>query len=295
MEQPIEGTEQLQTQIGVNNIARLEYGNHGCIIKYISDQYYNIGDRVDIEHSLRTTFNFKELVFDVRGAWYVISRANAFYMNKFYYLLIRGSPTLCQYGEGEVMRNDEAADLFDIVDLKMSDQFFYITFTPGVRRYYTLVKALHRVRRYHIPIFYPDGGIRLVNIYHADKAFYDNPLLVEVVNKLKYPGNSKPIFDRQSNYELAASISDEYAVTEFFEEPGTVFMMPKQGENLGVSNVTINKRYILITKCIVTLEQQKHKGTIYFVEYMDKQLFGEYDEYHSRRASGGGEPSAVPI
>ncbi len=201
----------------------LQFGTEGAFLSVTlklesnNTKSYVIGDRYNIDflHIKHKTFG----EYDLSGAWYIYDIS---YNGPSPYVitlrLIRNGSKLCLLGDGTSISASQVETLYGIKNYKTNDDF-YITLRTDKTNYYSIVRAAFRLKFQTLPIFMPDGSLKLVN-------FYDRPIVEPLLYHSVTAEKTKLSFQKGSvgleEYPTATYILDYFEIYNLYYPPGTI-------------------------------------------------------------------------
>jgi len=202
---------------------QLQFGTEGAFLSVTlkietnKTKSYVIGDRYNIDFLSIKSQTFGE--YDLSGAWYIYDISfNGPSPYVITLRLIRNGSKLCFMGDGTSISVSQVESLYGIKNYKASDDF-YITLRTDKTNYYSIVRAAFRLKFQSLPIFMPDGSVKLVN-------FYDRPIVEPFLYQSVTAEKAKLSFQKGSvgleEYPTATYILDYFEIYNIFYPAGTI-------------------------------------------------------------------------
>jgi len=178
---------------------------------------YTIGDRYNVDSLYLRHSTLGE--YDLSGVWYIYNIA---FDGPTPYMitlrLIRNGSKHCLPGDGSSIQVSQVESLFGIKNYK-AEEDFYITLRTDKTIYHSLIRASYRLKYKALPIFMPDGSLRIVNF--NDRPIVE-PLLYHTITTEKaamsFQKGSKGI----EEYPTATYILDYFQVQNLYYPAGTI-------------------------------------------------------------------------
>lgn len=206
------------------SIRRFQWGVYGAFINMDmkpniakENKIKKIGDRLDIPENIKISYGGRDIELNVSGDWYIYSvnpKPDSLLIR---YTLIRGSPDLAQFGDGEIYNIKDIATLFGFQAFSEAEEEFYITFSRGYRKYRTIVKASSKIKNSFVPIFDLQGGLSLMNIYERS----NNAL--SITQRIENPPYRKVNTSITRNFYLLHRLGDFITLPSLLLEPGKIY------------------------------------------------------------------------
>ncbi len=201
----------------------LQFGTEGAFLSVTIKldnknlKNYTIGDRYNIDSLYLKSTTLGE--YDLSGVWYIYNIAfdgPTPYMMTL--RLIRNGSNHCFPGDGSSIQASQVESLFGIKNYK-TEEDFYITLRTDKTIYHSLVKAAYRLKYKALPIFMPDGSLKIVNF--NDRPIVD-PLLYYTITAeratLSFQKGARGI----EEYPTATYILDYFQVQNLYYPAGTI-------------------------------------------------------------------------
>jgi hypothetical protein len=220
----------------------LQFGTEGAFLSVTirldskNLKSYTIGDRYNIDSLYIKHNTLGE--YDLSGAWYIY---NITFEGPTPYMitlrLIRNGSKHCLPGDGTSIQASQVESLFGIKNYKAEEDFF-ITLRTDKTVYHSLVRASYRLKYKALPIFMPDGSLKIVNF--NDRPIVE-PLLYHTITAekatLSFQKGSKGI----EEYPTATYILDYFQVHNLYYPAGTIIKYDINSKQaIIISDISVN-------------------------------------------------------
>jgi hypothetical protein len=197
---------------------------------------YTIGDRYNVEALYLKHPLLGE--YDLSGAWYIY---NIGFEGPTPYMvtlrLIRNGSKHCLPGDGKSIPVSQVESLFGIKNYK-AEEDFYITLRTDKTIYHSLVRAAYRLKYKTLPIFVPDGSLRIVNF--NDRPVVD-PMLYYAITSEKVTMSFQKGSQGIEEYPTATYILDYFQVKNLYYPAGTIIKYDISSKQaIIISDIAIN-------------------------------------------------------
>lgn len=224
---------------------QLQFGTEGAFLSVTlkvetnKTKSYVIGDRYNVDFLYIKHNTFGE--YDLSGAWYIYDiNFNGPSPYVITLRLIRNGSKLCFMGTGNSIPVSQVESLYGIKNYKSTDDF-YITLRTDKTNYHSIVRAAFRLKYQALPIFMPDGSLKLVNLY-------DRPIVEPFLYQSITADKANLSFQKGSvgleEYPTSTYILDFFEVYNIYYPAGTI-----------IKYDATSKQAIIISDISVTIYQ----------------------------------------